>query len=246
MSIEKDLSSKIWKEHLSLSRRLLLLVLNYIPFGMSLALLNILLIPWANLPERFLGCALAMFFFPPLCARLLLSVYPIQLGIIEFLSKDFVKWWAIFNLQMIFNRLPFLEEGLRLIPGLYSFWLRLWGARIGKLTYWGPGLKILDRSFVKIGDDVVFGADVRINSHVVYKNDKGELTLALDDVIIGDRTILGGYSLFTAGTEICSDQSTRAVLCLPPFSRYKDGRRLKESPHEARSAFSENPLQIYL
>ncbi len=63
-----------------------------------------------------------------------------------------------------------MEEILRLIPGLYSFWLRAWGSRVGKLTYWAPQTVILDRGFLEIGDHVIFGAGVRINPHVMENN----------------------------------------------------------------------------
>jgi len=105
-----------------------------------------------------------------------------------------------------------LEEILRLVPGLYSFWLRLWGAQIGRLTYWSAGLRILARSFLRIGDDVVFGAAVRLNPHVLAKNEHGQLELILATVIVGDRAIVGGYSLLTAGTEIAPDECTKALF----------------------------------
>ena len=134
------------------------------------------------------------------------------------------------NLQMLFCRLPMLEELLRLVPGLYSLWLRLWGARVGRLTYWGAGLRILDRSFLQIGDDVIFGAAVRLNPHVLARNERGETELLLARIVVGERTMVGGYSLLTAGTEIAPDESTRAFLVSPPFSRWRNGRRsVKES-----------------
>ena len=85
---------------------------------------------------------------------------------------------------MIFCRLPMLEEIMRLVPGLYSLWLRLWGARVGRLTYWGAGLRILDRSFLHIGDDVIFGAAVRLNPHVLTRNEQGEMELILAGIVM--------------------------------------------------------------
>jgi acetyltransferase-like isoleucine patch superfamily enzyme len=107
-----------------------------------------------------------------------------------------------------------------------------WGARIGRLTYWGAGLRILDRSFLWIGDDVVFGAAVRLNPHVLIRNDKGELELILSAIRIGDKVVIGGYSLLTAGTEIAPDECTRACLISPPFSKWKNGVRIAKSDPE--------------
>ena len=130
--------------------------------------------------------------------------------------------------QMLFNRFPMLEEALRIIPGVYSTWLRLWGARVGRLTYWAPGMRILDRSFLDIGDHVVFGAGVRLNPHVIVKNSSGEQELLLAPIRIGDRASIGGYALLTAGTEIAADEATRACLISPPFSKWSDGKRVRE------------------
>jgi hypothetical protein len=43
----------------------------------------------------------------------------------------------------------------------------------------------------------------------------------------GAEEMLRGCSLLTAGTEICSDQTTRALLVSPPFSIWKDGKRVR-------------------
>jgi hypothetical protein len=40
--------------------------------------------------------------------------------------------------------------------------------------------------------------------------------------------MVGGYSLLTAGTEIVSDESTRAFLVSPPFSVWKEGKRVRQ------------------
>jgi hypothetical protein len=156
-------------------------------------------------------------------------------------SSAFLAWWTLFSLQTLFNRLPALEECLRLVPGLYSAWLRLWGARVGRLTYWAPGTRILDRSFVSIGDDVVFGARVRINPHVLQHPGTSASAssssaaaaagpeLILAPVIIGHRAMIGGYALLTAGTEIACDECTPALMVSPPFSKWQGGKRARRS-----------------
>ncbi|MGD9126551.1 MAG: hypothetical protein PVH19_04155, partial [Planctomycetia bacterium] len=152
---------------------------------------------------------------------------PIRREKIPLGSRDFFVWWFCLSLQVLFCRFPFLEELLRLIPSCYSFWLRLWGAKIGKLTYWSAGTQILDRQFLQIGDNVTFGAGVKLNPHVFLSDEQGRTFLMLAPVKIGDRVNVGGYSLLVAGTEIASDQSTRAFLIMPPFNRFVDGKRCK-------------------
>jgi hypothetical protein len=197
--------------------RLAMLLLNLIPLLHAAGSIACLFTPW---PWMF---PVALYLFPLLPGRLLRESLKSAPTEIPLGSADFLKWWACFQCQVLFLRFPALEEILRLIPGLYSIWLRLWGSRIGRLTYWAPGTIILDRGFLDIGDHVVFGAGVRINPHVVEDS-----TLQLATVKIGDRAAIGGYSLLTAGTEISADESTRAFLISPPFSTWKDGKRIRE------------------
>src|SRR6478672_1938151 len=106
-----------------------------------------------------------LYLFPPLLCRAILLACPLGGGTYQGGSPEFVTWWATAQTQMIFCRVPVLEELLRLVPGLYSLWLLLWGAKIGRLTFWSPGVRILDRSFLQVGNDVVTGAGVRLNAH---------------------------------------------------------------------------------
>ena len=209
-------------------KRLLMLLLNCLPFLHAFSIALLLGFPWSSLPTRILASLLLLYVAPPLAARLLRAVAPVREGRIPIGNPQFFSWWALFNLQAIFCRFPALEEMLRMVPGLYSVWLRLWGSRIGRFTYWAPGTRILDRSFLRIGDDVMLGASVRINPHVIAKNDRDELELILATVIIGDRAVVGGYSLLTAGTELAADECTRAFLISPPFERWKNGVRLSK------------------
>ena len=207
--------------------RFLMLALNYLPLIHVLVIANLLIIHYANWPVRIGAALAALYLAPPLMARLILFLVAFPQGRIALGSQSFFGWWGLFQLQIIFCRLPALEEVLRLVPGLYSLWLRLWGARIGRFTYWSPGTAITDRSFLLVGDDVVFGAGVRLNAHVLAKGLGGRMELILATVKIGDRVVVGGYSLLSAGTVISSGESTRACLLSPPFSVWKDGKRIK-------------------
>jgi acetyltransferase-like isoleucine patch superfamily enzyme len=210
------------------SGRLLMLVLNFIPMIHAVSVVLAIALPYANLPLRAGICLTILYLLPPLLTRLVLSIFVVPEGRINVGERPFFAWWTSFQFQVIFCRLPALEEILRLIPGLYSQWLRLWGAHIGRFTYWSAGTLITDRSFISIGDDVVFGAGVRLNPHVLDKNKDGEKVLLLATIKIGDRVMVGGYSLLTAGTKVCSDEVTRAFLVSPPFSVWKEGKRTRK------------------
>jgi hypothetical protein len=174
-----------------------------------------------------IGAAIVvLYILPPVLARCILIICPIQEGHISIPSRDYFAWWFILNLQIIFCRLTFLEELMRIIPGAYSMWLRLWGSRIGSFTYWAAGLRILDRSFLDIGSGVAFGAGVRLNPHVIAEKDDGKMELLLARIHIGNRAIIGGYALLTAGTRIADDENTRACLLSSPFSHWKGGKRI--------------------
>ena len=222
-----DSSGTVALKSLPALKKLLLLLCNMIPLAQVAAIGGLCWLlresPWAALVV-VLGI---LYVFPPLASRGVMAVLPIRRTVVPIGSREFFVWWFTLNLQMLFCRFPFLEELLRIIPACYSFWLRLWGAKIGKLTYWAAGTIILDRPWLEIGDHVVFGAGVRLNAHVFTPDRQGEMVFVLAPITIGDRVTIGGYSLLVAGTEIASDQCTRAFLILPPFSRLVDGRRVK-------------------
>ncbi len=227
------LSSRARSADLTPSQRAGLLALNLIPVLHVAAIVVLAALPYASWRWRVGAVAGVIYLLPPLAAKLVRLMIAIPEGRIAMGTKEFFGWWALFQLQTLFCRLPALEELLRLVPGVYSGWLRLWGARIGRLSYWAPGTLILDRSFLQIGDEVVFGAGVRVSPHVLIKDVRGELEVLLGTVKIGDHAILGGYSLLTAGTEIASNEATRAFLISPPFSLWSNGRRIRRGREDA-------------
>jgi hypothetical protein len=202
--------------------RLLMLALNFVP------LIHLGLVVWVAITGRILVALGLLYLAPPIVARLILARSRFDKSEIELGSGAFFKWWALFQLQMVFCRLPALEEILRFVPGLYSLWLRIWGARVGRLTYWAPGTFISDRSFLEIGHDVVFGAGVRLVPHLIHRNESGKLRLTLAKIQISDRAVIGGFSILSAGTIVHADQTTRAALLSPPFTVWKDGKRIHD------------------
>lgn len=215
-------------DSLSNSKKLLFVFANYATFFLLLSVLLVMLV----LPEPFFIRVLIslaiIYLFPPVLGRLILLVFPIKNSTIKLDSTEFMAWWFLSSLQTIYSRFPFLEELLRSIPSAYSMWLRLWGSKIGAMTFWAPGVMILDRSFLNIADFVTFGAGVRLNPHVIVKNEDGERELVLANINIEKNSLIGGYSLLTAGTTICENECTTAFLRSPPFSVWKDNRRVKE------------------
>lgn len=233
-SCSKDHSDQkraVFSGSLTPLKQLLLLVLNLIPLLHISVTVGIGLFSSHLFWARFLSAGLFLYLVPPLLVRILLFLGGNKEGKIPIGSREFFLWWASFQLQMIFCRIPALEELLRFIPGVYSFWLRIWGSEIGQFTFWSPGTTITDRSFLKIGKNVIFGAGVRLNPHVIANADEsGMAQLLLGRVEIGDSCSIGGYSLLTAGTKIENNQTTKAFFLSPPFSIWKDGKRIRVPP----------------
>lgn len=214
-----------------------LLLCSYIPFFHLAVILGTLFVPWAGPGWRIGSAVTLLYLLPPFVARCIHALWPIREGILQMPSRDYFAWWSLLNLQVLFCRLPFLEELMRCVPGAYGVWLRLWGSKIGRFIYWAPGLQILDRSFLNIEDGVVFGAGVRLNPHVIVRNDSGKMELQLATIHLGKRAVIGGYALLTAGTRVAADESTKACLLSPPFSHWQDGRRVEKgrAPSEAEA-----------
>ncbi len=163
---------------------------------------------------------LALYAIPPLASR----IGRFQPG--TYANMHFGWWWSQ-QWQTLFNRFPQLEELLRLVPSLYSMWLRLWGSQIGRLVYWAPGVSILDRGLLRIGDSVVLGASVRIIGHL-FTNDE----LLIAPVTIESSAVVSGYSILAPGVVIGENESTPASLLLPPHSEWRGEKRVvRRSKH---------------
>lgn len=127
--------------------------------------------------------------------------YPIGAGVTYLLDKKYSPWWGSHQIQTIYIAFPVLETLLRLIPGLFSIWLRLWGAKIGKNIYWTPKLEIADRGLIEIGDNVIFGYGIELYSHVIKpKNDN--LMLYVKKIKIGNNVFIGAGCRFGPGVNI--------------------------------------------
>ncbi len=235
MTDEPTLERSLERFKFSSGQRMALLFCNYIPILHCALLVCTIWVPWASLAWRMGTAVAVLYLVPPVLARCILRIWPIEEGTIPMPSRDYFVWWSVLNLQIIFCRLPFLEELMRIVPGAYSAWLRLWGSRVGSFTYWAAGLRILDRSFLDIGNGVAFGAGVRLNPHVIAADDDGNMRLILARIHIGDRAIIGGYGLLTAGTRIADDECTRACLLSPPFSHWKAGRRIEKETQRSNT-----------
>jgi hypothetical protein len=162
-----------------------------------------------------LAIVLSLYGLPLLAYHLHNYFYPIADGISYLRGDNYSPWWGSHQIQSIYIAFPALETLLRLIPGAFSAWLRLWGAQIGQGVYWTPHLEIADRSLITIGDRVVFGYQVALCSHVI-KPKKDNLMLYVKKIQIGDDVFVGAGSRLSAGTEIKAGTFVPVLTTLYP------------------------------
>jgi acetyltransferase-like isoleucine patch superfamily enzyme len=143
---------------------------------------------------------LVLYVLPPLLHRLHGKVYPLEEGAHPLVGSGYAPWWGSHQLQVLFTAVPSLEAVLRVL-GLYSPWLRLWGARVGHGVYWTPLVEITDRSLLEIGDGVVVGHRCGFYAHAI-KPARGNLYLFLKRIRIGERAFLGAGCGFGPGARV--------------------------------------------
>jgi hypothetical protein len=140
----------------------------------------------------------SIYLFPLLIYKIHNHFLPVKEGINYLCGKDYSPWWGSHQIQAIYISFPAFETILRLIPGAFSLWLRLWGSQVGKKVYWTPHLEIADRGLIEIGDNVVFGHKVGIYSHII-KPKKQDLLLYVKKVKIGSNVFLGAGNHIAPG-----------------------------------------------
>jgi len=173
-------------------------------FPAAVMLMGLISFLWiCNSPGIFSVASLifSLYAFPLLIHKIHNHFYPIQEGISYLQSKEYSPWWGSHQIQSIYITFDCLESGLRLIPGAFSLWLRLWGAKVGQNVYWTPKLEIADRSLIEIGDNVVFGQSCGILSHAI-KPKKQNLMLYVKKVKIGSNVFIGAGSYLAPGVII--------------------------------------------
>lgn len=190
---------------------------------------------WLELPPGFPPLALAAlasvawwYLIPPLLARCLMVIAGRPQGTCTLASRRGLVWFALLQLQLPFQRLAITEELLRLVPGLYQGWLRLWGSTIAWTSVWSPGVVVADRWGLRVGAGAVIGARAHLGAHVLVPGSTGpELTIA--PVQIGAHAVVGALCAVGPGAIIDDHAVLPATRPLPPFSHLAaDGTRMKE------------------
>ncbi|MDH5327305.1 MAG: hypothetical protein OEZ68_19095 [Gammaproteobacteria bacterium] len=166
---------------------------------------------------------------PPLLCRVTLILRPIPLPLRALhTERHYNTWWLLTQYQMLFNRLGFLEELLRLLPGIYALWLITWGSKVSAFAYWSPGIYVTDRYLLNIAHGCVIGSRSMICAHLLSKSAEGyELTLA--PITLEQQCICGFNTVLGPGCRIGAGEVFPAQRVLPPFTTWEQGKRIPET-----------------
>jgi acetyltransferase-like isoleucine patch superfamily enzyme len=149
-----------------------------------------------------LASLVAVVYLLPVAAYRLHGVFfPLREGGSALVGTGYSPWYGGHQLQVVYLAFPALERTLRLVPGLYSAWLRLWGSRVGRGVYWTPQVEIIDRGLVDIGDGVVLGHRCGMSSHLI-RPARGNLRLYVRRVRIGAGAFVGAGAYLAPGVVI--------------------------------------------
>lgn len=181
---------------------------SYFPLLMtvlSLAALGVFA-QWPSLWSAIL-LLFVLYVLPPTVQRVMFRWAPLKQGIACIDGRLFCPWLASHHIQAFYDALPYLESLLRVFPGFYSMWLRMWGSHVGYGVEWPVRMDVLDRSLMDIGNRVVFSREVELVAHVRKKTDGGRSRVLVRGVRIGSYAFLGAGSRISAGASVPSNAS---------------------------------------
>lgn len=161
-----------------------------------------------------------IYLLPVLCYRLHNALWPVEPGGSYLIGKSYSPWWGGHQLQLIYLAAPWLEGLLRLVPGLYSAWLRLWGSTVGRSVYWTPQVEIGDRGLMIIGDQVIFGHRAVAFAHVI-KPRRDNLLLLVKPITIGSGAFIGAGAVLGPGVEVEPGAFVEAGAHLHPNAKVR-------------------------
>ena len=158
-----------------------------------------------------------IYIFPLIAFHIHQLFAPVNEGEFD-LTKGYSAWFGSHMLQNFFITFPITERFLRLFPGVFSLWLRLWGSSVGKNVYWTPDFEVADRSLLIIGNNAVFGYAVKISCHMINPSRKMGLKNTIKKVEIQDGVFVGAGTRITPGVIIKKGVVVKAKTDIYPHS----------------------------
>jgi hypothetical protein len=197
------------------------LALNYLPFA-QLLLGGVLAWEVAGSPATAALLSLAwLFLLPPVMCRLAIALFGKPDG--ESLRQDsraYKVWWFTHQWQALFNRLSWIEDLLRLVPGVYSLWINLWGGNVSTMVYWSPGCIVIDRPLVIVEPFAVIGGQSGLVGHLGRIADDGSYVVDIAAPRVGRGAMMGARSALGPGSMLEAGRMLPAGRMLAPFVRW--------------------------
>jgi hypothetical protein len=178
-----------------------------------------------------------VYIVPPMVERVTLRWAALKLGVSKIDGRTFSPWLATHHIQAFYDALPYLESLLRVFPGFYSMWLRMWGSRIGYGVEWPVRMDVLDRGLMDIGNRVVFSREVELAAHVRKKTDGGASRVLVRTVRIGNYAFVGAGARIGPGANVPSNASVPALAVVDVNESFGETKRHHEQD-EAEFALS--------
>jgi acetyltransferase-like isoleucine patch superfamily enzyme len=134
-------------------------------------------------------------------------------------------WLVSYQLQSVYSHFPFIERALRLLPGAYSSWLRMWGSKIGRKVNWTPECQIVDRGYLEIGDRAFIGNRSYFSAHVLKKTDN-RYFLYVKRIQIGSDTMISYSAHVSPGVVIGNRVHVEPGAELYPNAQVAEGEKV--------------------
>lgn len=216
----RDEGPNVTEEHLAPERPDgVSLAMNALPAGLILAgvVFSVGLADGAAAGVLFLAW---LYLAPALLGGLVTRLWPTPEGTFALTDPGYRHWWLMLQLQLVFNRLPFLEETLRLVPGLYPAWIRLWGGQLSAQSFVGPGVMIGDRHLIRVGPRAVLGARAGFAGHIAFRDRTGRWRVTVAPCTVGADAIVGGDAGMGPGAALADGATLPATRHLGPHRQW--------------------------
>lgn len=161
-----------------------------------------------------------IYLLPPLASRLTLILFGRPEGRFTQDTAAYRVWWVLTQWQILFNRLPWLEELLRMVPGLYSLWIGLWGGSLSPFAYIGPKVLITDRHAVRVGRGAVLGMQSILAGHLVIRDETGRWLVLAAAPIVESEAVLGGDTKLGPGAVLRAGHMLPSGRHINPFDEW--------------------------
>lgn len=176
-----------------------------------------------------------VYFLPPIVQRVMFRWAPLKQGVSAIDGVKFSPWMAAHHIQAFYDALPYLESLLRVFPGFYSMWLRLWGSRVGYGVIWPVRMDVLDRNLMDIGNRVTFDREVELAAHVRQKTEGGGSRVLVRTVRIGSYAYVGANVRAGPGASVPGNANVPALTVIGVNESWGDAVR---HPEKAEADFA--------